>query len=252
MTNGFLKKLRGAALDAEKKKDFRNVVILQFLIIGSALLLNDILRMSGMGEEASFIFRDIFFLALGGLYVLILWDMLKNFTENKILIVALFVFIMGTYVLALVTVNPIWKIFDEEQQRPYLFFIHFVLFTVEATVIVFAIFDIFAGNKMSQEKLWGSACIYLMIAISFGSVYDLINIANPGSMGEPLKLGLDSYTACIAYSMTILGGQDPAFPNATPLIANLGIMEAVWGNLFIVLLVGRLLGQPDAEVKDEA
>jgi hypothetical protein len=242
----FLKKLKGDDLTREKKKDFRNVVILQVLIITSALMLDDILHM--MGIKDSYVFRDFFFLFLGGLYVLFLWDTLKNFTENQVLVIVLFVLIMGTYAFALVTVNPLWKLFDtEEEQQPCLFFIHFVLFSVEATVIVFAIFDIFAGNKMSQEKLWGSACIFLMIAICFGSIYDLINIANPGAMGVPIKLGLESYTSCITYSMTILGGQDPPFDNPIPLISKLGIIESVWANLFIVLLVGRLLGQPDGD-----
>jgi len=244
---GFLKnKLSGDALTIEKKKDFRNVVFLQIVIISSALLLNDSLKMLGMKD--SYVFRDIFFLFFGGIYVLIMWDMLRNFTSNKFLIVSLFVIIMGTYAFALVTVNPIWKLFDtQDEQRPSLLFIHSVLFIVEATVIYFAIFDIFSGKKVSQEKLWGSACIYLMIAISFGSVYDLINIANPGAMGEQVNLGLESYTACIAYSMTILGGMETPYPDAIPLISNLGIIESVWANLFIVLLVGRLLGQPDNE-----
>jgi hypothetical protein len=63
----------------------------------------------------------------------------------------------------------------------------------------------------------------------------------------PVPLGLESYTSCIAYSMTILGGQDPPFTDAIPLVSKLGIVESVWANLFIVLLVGRLLGQPDAD-----
>lgn len=243
---GFLKKLSGDALTIEKKKDFRNVVFLQIVIIASALLLNDSLHMLGLKD--SYVFRDIFFLFFGGIYVLIMWDMLRNFTSNKTLIVSLFIIIMGTYAFALVTVNPIWKLFEtQEEQRPSLLFIHSVLFIVEATVIYFAIFDIFSGKKVSQEKLWGSACIYLMIAISFGSVYDLINIANPGAMGQQVNLGLESYTACIAYSMTILGGMETPYPDAIPLITNLGIIESVWANLFIVLLVGRLLGQPDGE-----
>lgn len=241
--NFLLTTLQGDALSREKKKDYRNVVILQFCIICSALLLKDILEMVGL--ENSYVIRDILFLFFGGIYVLILWDLLRNFTTNKMLIVALFFLIMGTYIFALFTVNPLWQVFETDQEKqPSLFFIHLVLFIVEATVIVFAIFDIFGGNKMSQEKLWGSACIYLMIAISFGSVYDLINIVNPGAMGVPIKLGLESYTSCIAYSLTILGGQDPPFANPIPLIANIGIIESVWANLFIVLLVGRLLGQP--------
>jgi hypothetical protein len=242
----FIVKEKGQALQNEKKKDFRTVVILQCLIIGSALLLKDILELAGI--EESYVFRDILFLLLGGVYVLVLWDMIRNFTQNKTIINSLFFLIVGSYLLALVTVNPIWSLFESDmEKRPYLFFIHFVLFSVEATVIVFAILDIFTGKKMSKEKLWGSACIYLMIAICFGSVYDLISIAHPGALGQPIKLGLESYTSCIAYSLTILGGQDPPFPSAMSIISRLGILESVWANLFIVLLVGRLLGQPDEE-----
>jgi hypothetical protein len=243
---GFIKKDKGDALNSEKQRDFRNVVILQISIIVSALLLKDGLDL--MEIENSYVFRDIFFLALGGLYVMVLWDMLRNFTQSALIIYSLFAVIVGTYILTLVTVNPVYKLFaTESEQQPYLLFIHSILFLVEATTIYFAILDIFSGNKMSQEKLWGSACIYLMIAISFGSLYDLINILKPGSMGTPLALGLESYTACVAFSMTILGGQDPVYQNAVPLIKGIGIIESVWGNLFIVLLVGRLLGQPDAE-----
>jgi hypothetical protein len=242
----FIKKDKGDALNKEKQRDFRNVVILQIAMIVSALLLKDSLDL--MEIKNSYVIRDLFFLTLGAVYVMVLWDMLRNFTQSPFIIYTLFVVIVGTYILALVTVNPLFKLFETEtEQQPYLLFIHSILFLVEATTIYFAILDIFSGNKMSQEKLWGSACIYLMIAISFGSLYDLINILKPGSMGTPLALGLESYTACVAFSMTILGGQDPAYQNAVPLIKGIGIIESVWGNLFIVLLVGRLLGQPDAE-----
>jgi len=124
--------------------------------------------------------------------------------------------------------------------------VHLSLFTVETTVIYHCVHDIFTGKKLSVEKIWGSACIYLMIGISFGSIYDLVNIVHPGSMGIPLSQGLESYTVSIYYSMTIIGGHD-AFLQAIPLIQNIGIIEAVWSNLFIVLLVGRLLGKPDSD-----
>ncbi|MDB5272493.1 MAG: hypothetical protein JWO58_860 [Chitinophagaceae bacterium] len=230
---------------AEKIKDYRNIVILQTLIICAALLLREIFAMSGMPVHLSSVVRDCLFLLFGGVYVLILWDLLRNFTKKTVLITILFLIIMGSYVLALFTVNPLYEFFHTEtEKRPYLFIIHMVLFLTEAIVIYHAIFDIFAGRRLSEEKLWGSACIFLMIGICFGSLYDLINILNPGSMGVPLPLGLESYTACIAFSMTIIGGHE-AYPNAIPLILNLSVIEAVWANLFVVLLVGRLLGQPD-------
>lgn len=236
-----------AELRAEKIKDYKHIVALQSLIIVSALLLKDILAMAGMSVENSNTFRDVLFLLFGGIYVFILWDLLRNFTRNRRLVISLLVFIIAAMGLAAVTVNPFFHFHESEnEQRVYLFFIHMVLFAVETTVIIHSIYDIFAGHRLSEEKLWGSACIFLMIGISFGSVYDLINIIKPGSMGVPLTLGLESYTACISYSMTIIGGHE-AYPDAIPLIMNLGVVEAVWSNLFVVLLVGRLLGKPDSE-----
>lgn len=245
ITDIFLTKRSKAENQAEKIKDYRNIVILQTAIISSALLLREIFDMAGMEPHLSSVIRDVLFLLFGGIYVLVLWDLLRNFTKKTALVTVLFMVIMGSYVLALFTVNPLYEFFHTEaEKRPYLFLIHLVLFSTEAIVIYHAIFDIFAGRRLSEEKLWGSACIFLMIGICFGSLYDLINILNPGSMGVPLPLGLESYTACIAFSMTIIGGHE-AYPNAIPLILNLSIVEAVWANLFVVLLVGRLLGQPD-------
>lgn len=237
-------KLKGQDMSAEKKKDYRNVVILQFMIIGSALLLEDILKMSGLNEKLSFMLRDCFFLTLGGIYLFYLWDLLRDFSENKFLIYALLLLIMGTFAYALVAVNPLYKFLPSNWQRPSLFYIHLVIFISESIVIYHCIMDLFAGEKMSQEKLWGCTCIFLMIGISFGSVYDLICIINPGALGIDNQLGLESYTDCIFYSMSILG-QNPAFPEAIPLVRNIGLLESVWSNLFVVILVGRLLGQPD-------
>jgi len=234
---------KGFGIGTGKKRDFRATVILQTLIIFSALLLKDIFLLFGI--ENSYVFRDSLFLLLGAIYVLILWHLLTNFTNNKILQYALLAVIIATYALALVTLNPFYSLFPTEQEeQPYLFIIHFVLFIVEATVIVFSILDIFSEDRLSQEKLWGSACIYLMIALCFGSIYDLINIAKPGSFGVPVHLGLESYSECIYYSMTVLAGMDNIYGDSIKLIRNIGVLEALWGNLFIVLLVGRLLSQP--------
>lgn len=233
--------LKGEALKLEKRKDYRNLVILQILIVFSALLLKDILLLFGIKE--SYIFRDSLFLLLGGLYVFFLWDMMRNFTSNQRFLKIILALICFGYLLGLLTVNPFFNIVEGDAQRPYLLIVHSILFFVELIVIFHAIPDLFAGARDSKERLWGAASIYLMIAIAFGSMYDLINIIKPGSMGIPLQMGMESYTECIYYSMTILGGQDPLYENPSRLIRNIGIVEALWGSMFIVLLVGRLLSK---------
>jgi len=242
--------LNSQELNDEKKKDYRNIVYLQVLIILSAMLLKEILAISGVDLKTSNIIRDILFLTLGGLYVFVLWDLLRNLAKNNTLIMSLFALIVLGLGVAFFAVNPVYDFFDSENaKRPYLFFVHLSLFIVESTVIYHCVIDIFTGKKLSAEKIWGAACIYLMIGISFGSVYDLVNIVNPGSMGLNVTQGLDSYMVCIYYSMTIVGGHDSSLATI-PLIQNIGIIEAVWSNLFIVLLVGRLLGKPDDDATD--
>lgn len=245
------KNLNTKELNEEKNKDFRNIVYLQMLIIISAMLLKEMLAISGVNLSTSNTIRDFLFLVLGGSYVFVLWDLLRDLTKNNTLLVGMFILIVFGLGVAFFAVNPFYEFFESDNsKRPYLFFIHISLFIVETTVIYHCLYDIFSGKKLSAEKIWGAACIYLMIGISFGSVYDLINIVNPGSMGIPLAQGLESYMVCIYYSMTIIGGHD-AFLEAIPLIQNIGIIEAVWSNLFVVLLVGRLLGKPDVEEEEK-
>jgi len=227
----------------EKAQEYRNIVVLQSILILSALLLKDSFSMLGINEKDSQIIRDTFFLPVAFVYLLVIWHLLSSFTGRKNIFLCIILVILITM---LFTVNPFFDFFKTiDSKRPFLFLIHFLIFLLESIVIYYAIFDIFSGRHISQEKLWGSASIFLMIGICFGSLYDVLNILDPGCMGEPLILGLESYTHCIAFSMTIIGGRD-GYPNAFPFILKLSVVEAVISNLFVVLLVGRLLGKPEA------
>jgi hypothetical protein len=128
----------------------------------------------------------------------------------------------------------------------YLLILHGFLFPIEVTVIGFAIRDLFSGGFFTSDKLWGAACIFLMIGISFGSLYDLISIAVPGSLGVPLELGLPNYAECVSYSFGILGGVDAGL-QPSRLIRNISIIEAVWGSIYGMLIIGKLLGLPREE-----
>lgn len=247
--NGYLSALKVKINISEKIKDFRNVVLLQCLIIFTAMLLKPTMEMLGFME--TYQLRDSIFLVLGGAYIFSLWDLLRNFIQKQRIIFPLLCVIIFTFILALVVVNPFFKISAEHYQRPLLFIIHFVLFLVEAIVIVYGILDLFKEDKTSKDRLWGAASVYLMISISFASAYDLINIIKPGCMGLPLNLGLESYTECIYYSLSILGGQDSIYDHPDRLIRNLGIVESLWGNLFVVLLVGKILSAPDKKLTDD-
>ncbi|HRI79514.1 MAG TPA: hypothetical protein PLR06_08260, partial [Cyclobacteriaceae bacterium] len=129
--------------------------------------------------------------------------------------------------------------------------VHGLLFPIEVTVIAFAIRDIFSGGFLTPDKLWGAACVFLMVGISFGSLYDLLTIMRPGGLGSVVELGFPNYSECVTYSFCVLGGVDHGL-EPTKLIRNISALEAVWGNLYGMLIIGKLLGLPRKEEESAA
>ena len=228
--------------EKEKKKDYRNVVIIQVVIIVSGLVLSTFTNYTQPAFSDKLIIT--LFSGFGAFYSFLLWDLLKDFTTSKLLIGVFLIVLIAIVIIGLLGEFPFYQILEIENRRMYLFGLHAGLFPIEITVIGFAIRDLFSGNVYTQSKLWGAAAVYLMIGISFASLYDLINIANPGILGIELSLGLGSYSEFIYYSFNILGGLDTAYPNPSPLLRNLGVIEAVWANLYAILIIGKLLGLP--------
>jgi hypothetical protein len=233
---------QGNELQREKQKDYRNVVLLQIVIIVMGLTLSEFV-LNGTNTPAARLVISIFSF-FGALYSYLLWDLLRNFTTQRWLINVYLVILAGSIGTGILGEFPYYKIIEVTDRQTYLLVIHCLLFLIEITVIGFAIRDIFTGDYLTPDKLWGAACIFLMIGISFGSLYDLLCIIRPGSLGEPIEMGLPSYSECVAHSMSILGGADPGHPNASKLIKNLSVIEAVWSNLFVVLIIGKLMGLP--------
>ncbi len=241
------KLLTRTELQREKQKDYRNVVIIQVIIITLGLILYEpLLEDSSSGLSKIII---TIFSAFGALYAFLLWDLLRDLTKNIILIKTILPILIGIFVFGIMIEFPYYKVLEIENRQAALFSIHGLLFPIEVIVIGFAIQDIFMGQYFTPDKLWGSACVFLMIGISFGSLYDLICIANPGSLGADIELGLPNYAECVSYSFHVLGGIDTDYPNANKLIKNISVIEAVWGNLFTVLIIGKLMIMPQPPEK---
>jgi hypothetical protein len=166
--------------------------------------------------------------------------MMRNFTRNKVLVRSTLAVMITMFAVGSVVENPF--VHFVEQPRWFLFFIHLALLVIEVLIISLAIRDIFTSQVMSVYSLWGAACVYLMIGISFGSLYDLINIAHPAAFGVEIQLGLDSYSESIYHSMCVIGGTTSVYSAPIKLVRNIGVIESVWSSLYLVLLIGRILG----------
>ena len=231
-------------LQREKQQDYRNVVITQVLIVIFGLTLSGPV-LDDSTSSASKLIITLFF-GFGTMYNFLLWDLLRNFTKSRILIIVIFFVLIGIIIFGTLTEFPYYR-FIEMDRRVTLLIVHGLLFPVEITIIGFAIRDIFMSQYFTPDKLWGSAAVFLMIGISFGSLYDLLCTINPGGLGAAIELGFPTYSECVKYSFCILSGLDTGYPNPTRIIKNISVFEAVWGTLFSVLIIGKLLGLPKPE-----
>jgi len=236
----FFRILDRKALEREKRKDYRNVVILQIIIVSMGMILSPFMNDDAIISKFIITVFSIF----GVIYSFLLWDLLRDFTNNQFLLRTFFYILVVIVIAGILVEFPFYHTIPVSNRRLFLLIIHGTIFPIEVTIIAFSIRDVFRGDYLSIDKLWGAACIYLMIGISFGSLYDLINIYRPGSFGIEIPLGLPSYSEAIYFSFSTLTGIDNTYTDALKLMRNIGIIEAIWGNLFVVLIVGRLLTLP--------
>jgi hypothetical protein len=249
MANFSLKKfLSRAELQREKLKDYRNVVVIQILLIVFVLVFSTPLHENSRSEVSKLIISILSF--CGAVYSFLLWDLLRNFTASRWLIIVTLIVLAVIYIIGVLGEFPYYQIIEVPNRQIYLLTIHGLLFPVEIVVISFAIRDLFSQGYMSSDKLWGAACVFLMVGISFGSLYDMLNTAVPGSLGQNIELGIPNYTECMTHSFCVLAGIDSGLPTSR-LVRNISVIEAVWGGLYGMLIIGKLLGLPRAENENQ-
>lgn len=235
----FIKTLEGKALSNEKVRDFKRLLISQIAIIASIFFLE-------FAESAQFplhpeLPESIFFLALG-LYVFLLWDTLRNYTRSKMIILVNFVFIIGVFVLGTIVANPFFEIIDKSDvlYKILLLFTQISLLTVEGCLIYFTVIEFLKKDFDLPVKLWAAACIYLMTGLAFGSFYEMFCIFDVDCLGIDVPLRTMALMKRMGYSMMVLSGMNiPYTPTGTIYMAS--TFEALWGQLFVVLIVGRLM-----------
>ena len=239
MPFSFIKKLEGKELTDEKIRDFKRLIIAQAGIILSIFFLE-------LSESFQFglypqLAESFFFLALG-LYVFLLWDALRNYTDNKSIILLNFIFIIGVFVLAAIVANPFLDFFDKSGvlYKTLLLFTQISLLTVESFVIYFTVQEFFKKEFNLPIKLWAAACIYLMTGLAFGSFYELFCIFDVDCLGIEFPLRTMALMKRMGYSLMVLSGMDSPY-SPTGVIYMASTIEALWGQLFVILIVGRLM-----------
>jgi multidrug transporter EmrE-like cation transporter len=106
-------------------------------------------------------------------------------------------------------------------------------------------------SPVNQDKILGAICVYVLIAIIFSFVYEVIYILDSnaihlgvihGDATTPQQFWVFTYFSFV--TLTTLGYGD-VFP-ITPVARSMATLEAVLGSLYLAILVARLVSLTDA------
>src|SRR5205809_5058716 len=128
--SGFLSR---ADLQKEKTKDYRNIVLIQVVIIIFGLTLSQPV-LDDSSSDASKLIISVFSM-FGAVYAFLLWDLLRNFTSSRLLIMAFLGVLIVIVIMGILVEFPYYHFIEVTDRRTYLLIIHSLLFPIEVTVI---------------------------------------------------------------------------------------------------------------------
>jgi hypothetical protein len=92
---------------------------------------------------------------------------------------------------------------------------------------LFTIREFFKRDLGLPIKLWGAAAMYMMIGMSFGSLYEMLCILQLDCLGTEFPLRTLAMMKRVGFSFMVLCGID--FPyDVSPLISSVTTVEALF------------------------
>src|SRR5690348_10457456 len=101
-------------LQREKQQDYRNVVVTQIIIVIFGLTLSGPV-LDDSTSTASKLIITVFF-GFGTMYNFLLWDLLRNFTKSRILIIVIFFILIGIIIFGMLTEFPYYRFIEIDRR----------------------------------------------------------------------------------------------------------------------------------------
>lgn len=184
------------------------------------------------------------FLSIDITFLLILLSGIYEISEKKaVFVISLFVALTGFG-------SRVLNYFLMSASLQLLGFFLYLVFFLLMTVVILT--HITKNKKVTAETIYGAICVYLLFGIVWTEMYSIIEMINPGSFLSGGKNVIElagafqsrpGFNNLLYYSfvtITTLGYGDitPASPHAKALSA----LEAVVGQLYIAVMIARLVG----------
>jgi hypothetical protein len=112
---------------------------------------------------------------------------------------------------------------------------------------VHALRVVLGGRAVDSERIFAALGVYLFAGIVFGVAYHVLDVIQPGSLRTTFAEGAEPTAAslgtCIYFSFVTLAtlGYGDVVP-ASELARTLAILEAVGAQLYVAVLIARLVG----------
>jgi len=112
-----------------------------------------------------------------------------------------------------------------------------------AATIVLLLRFVFKREVLTSDRLWGAASAYLMIGVLWSFVYSMIDRATPQSFAIRGSTGSMELLDVLYFSFGTLttSGFGDIVP-LTPIARTAATIEGIAGQLFIAILIARLVG----------
>lgn len=103
----------------------------------------------------------------------------------------------------------------------------------------FLVAGVLAEGRVDAERICAALCVYLLAGIAFGGLFAALEAVAPGSLAGPAPIDLDDAVYFSFVTLATLGYGDVT-PMASAARA-LAVLEAVFGQLYLAVLIARLV-----------
>jgi hypothetical protein len=149
-----------------------------------------------------------------------------------------------TVALALATVVASASAFLGEVRGYWAVEAIFTAFYAFTTVAVFI--EVVRTRQVTSDTMYGAVCVYLLVGMAFGSLYDLIETLEPGSFqinvdtAAPTEIRWRTLIFFSFMTLTTIGLGDVT--PTTVQAQSLTLIEGVIGVLYLAVLIARIVG----------
>ncbi len=109
--------------------------------------------------------------------------------------------------------------------------------------IVYLLRYVFSPDVMTDDKLFGAASVYLMLALMFAYAYLVIQLVDADAFGPHAGGRPRSFYDLLYMSFGVLTSNGPGdVTPAGPKVRSIVILEQIVGVLYVAILIARLAG----------